>query len=179
MATRAKTTDVPEDFERYAANENDSQLGERFGITRRQAARMRRNLGIQSTHPRVNPPKLPADFAEIAACRTNSAVEKHYGVGNKTVLRWRKESGVAGPAVVARPFGAPSGQPYRRVITEVYTRPSGITADAANFLRGKGFTVYNRVIEDKKLDGQFVVGRMKFESADAMIAYARERGLTS
>lgn len=170
-------SDVPEGFETFAANENDTELGERFGITRRQAARMRRNLGIASHHPRANPMPVPDDFAEIAASRNDGQVSKHYGVSGKTVQRWRKMSGVhASGVVVARQTGRSSGTPYRRVLAE--TRPSGLAAEAADFMRSKGFTVYNRVIEDKKLDGQYVVGRMKFESAEALIEYAMSRGMT-
>ncbi len=176
MATRAKMNDVPEGFELHAANENDTELGERFGISRRQAARMRRNLGIQSHHPRANPMPVPDDFATIASIRNDGQVAKHYGVSGKTVQRWRKMSGVhASGVVVARQTGRSSGTPYRRVIAD--TRPSGLVADAVNFLRGKGFTVYNRVIEDKKLDGQYVAGKMKFDNPEAMIEYARSRGM--
>jgi hypothetical protein len=126
MASKPRIKDVPEDFTLYAGKENDTQLGVRYGITRRQAARMRKNLGIQSTHPRVNPPKLPDDFAQIAASRNNVDVRRHYKVGEATVERWRKESGVEGPVTYQkhkpRP-GAGSGQPYYRILTD--TRPVG------------------------------------------------------
>ncbi len=178
MSRTAKTDDVPENFAHYAAYENDSQLGERFSISRRQAARMRKNLGIQSHHPWANFQPVPEDFSTIAGSRNNAQVAQHYGVTDNVVQRWRKESGVRAPAfVIARQTGRSSGTGYRRIFQD--NRPVGLIADATDFLRRKGFAVYNRVVEDKKLDGQYVVGRMKFDSADAMIDYARSRGMTA
>jgi hypothetical protein len=173
-----KKADTPEDFHIHAVNENDTQLGVRYGITRRQASRIRGSLGIESNHPRSKPLPPPADFRTVATNMSNVVAAAHYGVSDAVTSRWRRECGMPPPMSLMARNAHKSGKPASRMVVEHYTRPTGEIADAINFLRGRGFSVFNRGIVDKALEGQYAAGRMVFDSAQAMIDYCYDRGMT-
>ncbi len=81
---------IPTDFRKNASEENDRELGDRYGQSAKVIRRWRRDVGVESPARRVAS-RLPDDFPQQAH-RTNGDLARHYGVGEKVVRRFRKEA---------------------------------------------------------------------------------------
>lgn len=149
----------PESFSKDALRPN-KELQKKYNVGEKTLARWRKEIGVNRMQ------EAPSDFKERALGKTNEWLCDYYHVGGTIIARWRKETGAAPTA----PMG------WRRGVSAHQTTISRSKEDeAVRFLQKIYRPVYNRRIENRMLDGQYVVGR-KIMSAEDMVKLAEERG---
>ena len=163
----SKMLPVPDDFEQNARKSN-ADLKRHYGVGDKTLAKWRKAIGVVVKKVE-GPTPPPADFRDTALGKTNEWLAEHYAVGKRTITRWRVEAG-APPTARAN-----WGQRSHNFNNQFSVRS---TADmACRFLQKTYRPVYNRKVEDKKLDGQWVVGRQKMTQQE-MIDFAIEKGFS-
>ncbi len=168
--------DIPEDFAKWAALESDAQLGERYNLKRGVIVRLRKRIAVKSPFQKRPPIVIPEDFETMAPTMTAADLARHYDVSGKTIQRFLIQKGISAKRYIGTPPGSKAaGSPYQRMTTAI---APGIVPAAIRHLQPIFRPVYHRIVEDKKLKGQYVVGR-RVLNEEEMIALAVEKGFRS